>query len=338
MRAISSSLATSLDVDALLVERDLTMRVGHRVLAEPAADEVLIAVDWAGVCGSDLHVLRTGDWVTEWPATLGHEIFGRVVRAPEGSDLVEGTPVVSDSRLPCGRCATCQVDSHRCPNIQFVGEVRPGGFASHVVLPASIVHRVPEHVPGSTAVLAEPLAVALHALSQLRTPPERAAIVGHGPIGALVHAELRRRAPGCVVDVAEPLGLRARLAEALGARVADRASDLTQQSYDVVVDAAGYATSLADAIALGAPGAHVLLVALGHAEVALHASVLVERRLQLTGCHAFVDELPEAVQLLGSDGWRYDPVITDAVALAELPGALSDLLASPDAVKVVMHP
>jgi threonine dehydrogenase-like Zn-dependent dehydrogenase len=338
MRDTSSSPTTSIEADALLVERDLTMRVGHRVLAEPAADEVLIAVEWAGVCGSDLHVLRTGDWVTEWPATLGHEIFGRVVRAPSGSGLTKGTPVVTDSRLACGRCATCLVDPNRCPSILFVGEVRPGGFASHVVLPASIVHPVPEHVPGSTAVLAEPLAVALHALSHLRTPPERAAIVGHGPIGALVHAELRRRAPGCVIDVAEPLGLRARLAEALGAWVAERACDLPQQSYDVVVDAAGYATSLTDAIALGAPGAHVLLVALGHAEVALHPSVLVERRLQLTGCHAFVGELPEAVRLLGSDGWRYDPVVTDAVALAELPEALTGLLASPDAVKVVVHP
>jgi 2-desacetyl-2-hydroxyethyl bacteriochlorophyllide A dehydrogenase len=323
---------------ALLVERDLSMRVGERDLPAPGPGEALVAVEWAGICGSDLHVLRTGDWVVDWPATLGHEIFGRVVTAPPGSGLEAGTPVISDSRIPCGACATCLVDPNRCPHIQFVGELRPGGFASHVVLPTALLHPTATDIPGSTLVLAEPLAVALHALNHLSRVPERAAILGHGPIGALVHAELRRRAPGCVVDVAEPAPLRAKLAEALGARVAPASADLDPQAYDVVIDAAGYATSFADALALGAPGAHVLLVALGHQPVEVQPVALVERRLTVTGCHAFVDELPDAIALLASDGWRYEPVITDAVALNDLPQTLRDLLAHPDAVKVVVHP
>ncbi|HEU4975679.1 MAG TPA: alcohol dehydrogenase catalytic domain-containing protein [Baekduia sp.] len=327
-----------METRALMVERDLTVRVGTRTLPEPAADEALIAVEWAGICGSDLHVLRTGDWVVDWPATLGHELYGRVLAAPEGSGLSPGDAVVSDSRLACGTCDWCRVDPDRCPHIQFVGELRPGGFASHCVLPARILHRVDPGVAGSTAVLAEPLAVALHALSHLDHAPRRAAILGHGPIGALVHAELRRRAPGCAVDVAEPAALRAQLAEALGGRVTASSAELDPAAYDVVVDAAGYATSLADALALGAPGAHVLLVALGHAEAAVHPAALVERRLRVTGCHAFVDELPEAIRLLSEEGWRYDPVVTAAVALDDLPGALAALLDRPDDVKVLVRP
>lgn len=327
-----------MDAQALMVEQDLSMHVGSRALAAPADGEALIAVEWAGVCGSDLHVLRTGAWVVDWPATLGHEIYGRVLEAPEASGLRPGDAVVSDSRLACGTCAWCRVDPNRCPNIQFVGELRPGGFASHCVLPAGILHPVDEGVAGSTAVLAEPLAVALHALAHLRHAPQRAAVIGHGPIGALVHAELRRRAPDCVVDVAEPLPLRARLAEALGAATTASAAELDPASYDVVVDAAGYATSLADALALGAPGAHVLLVALGHAELAVHPVALVERRLQVTGCHAFIDELPEAIRLLTTDGWRYDPVVTDAVALDDLPATLAELRDRPDGVKVLVRP
>jgi threonine dehydrogenase-like Zn-dependent dehydrogenase len=260
------------------------------------------------------------------------------VAAPSGGGPAAGTAVVADSRVPCGRCEHCRRDPDTCPNLQFVGEAFPGGFASHCVLPARLLHPVDDAVPGSTAVLAEPLAVALHAVSHLRDRPERAAILGHGPIGALIHAELRRRWPACAVDVAEPAPLRRRLAEALGAATTATAADLEAASYDAVIDAAGYAASLPDALRLAGPGGHVLLVALPHADVPVSPKALVERRLQITGCHAFVDELPEAIALLASDGWRYEPVVTDAVALRDLPQALGDLLERPDAVKVVMHP
>ena len=129
------------------------MTVGTRQLPEPAADEALVAVEWAGLCGSDLHVLRTGAWVVEWPATLGHELYGRIVQAPPGSPLASEHPVVADSRVPCGRCDACMTDPNRCPNIQFVGEVFPGGFASHCVLPLSLLHAVPEAVPARSPSL-----------------------------------------------------------------------------------------------------------------------------------------------------------------------------------------
>ena len=77
--------------DAFLLERDLTMSVGARELPPAGPDDVLIRVEWAGLCGSDLHVMRTGDWVTSWPATLGHEIYGRV----ESGALAAGTTVTS---------------------------------------------------------------------------------------------------------------------------------------------------------------------------------------------------------------------------------------------------
>ena len=327
-----------LTVDATLLDRDLTMTVGKRQLPEPAADEALVAVEWAGLCGSDLHVLRTGAWVVDWPATLGHELYGRIVQAPPGSPLVVGAPVVADSRVPCGRCDACGIDPNRCPNIQFVGEVFPGGFASHCVLPLSLLHAVPEGVPGQVAVLAEPLAVALHALGHLHHEPARIAILGHGPIGALVHIEARRRWPGSVIDVAEPATLRRTLAQALGASVFESDEDLTAGGYDTVVDAAGYRTSLQRAVELGDVGAHVLLVALGHDAVSLTPSVLVERRLQITGCHAFIDELPAAIALLAAEGSRYAPVVTETVGLGDFPDAVARQLRRPDAVKLLVHP
>jgi threonine dehydrogenase-like Zn-dependent dehydrogenase len=322
-----------------LLERDLTMTVGERDLPAPGPDEALLRVEWAGLCGSDLHVMRTGDWVVEWPATLGHEIFGRVEQAPADSAIAPGTPVVADSRIPCGDCPACAAgDRDACPNIAFVGEARPGGFASHCVLPLALLHPVPEELEGSRAVLAEPLAVVLHALSHLDAEPARAAILGHGPIGALVQIELRRRFPTCTIAVAEPAALRGRLAGALGADRVTAASELAAAAFDLVVDAAGYPGSLADAIALSSPAGQVLLVALSEREVAIKPMEIVERRLRIIGSNAFRGELDDAIDLLAREGWRYEPVVTDAIELGELPDTARRQLERPDAVKVLIRP
>jgi threonine dehydrogenase-like Zn-dependent dehydrogenase len=327
----------SLEVDAFLLDADLAMSVGRRTLPDPGPGEALVRVEWAGVCGSDLHVMRTGAWVREFPATLGHEIYGHVVRGGDGVALAPGTAVVADSRVPCGRCEACAVDPARCPNLAFVGEALPGGFATHCVLPVTGLHAVADTLDGATAVLAEPLAVVLHGLAQLDAAPRHVAILGHGPIGALVHIELRRRAPDAQIDVAEPVTLRADLARALGARTVAAAGAL-DGTYDVVIDAAGYASSLPDAIEIAAPAAQLLLLAISHHEAAVRPIDIVEKRLRIVGANAFVDELPDAIALLATDGWRYAPIVTEAIALDELPAVARRQLAAPEAIKVLVRP
>jgi 2-desacetyl-2-hydroxyethyl bacteriochlorophyllide A dehydrogenase len=326
-------------ISAFLLEQDLSMSIGTRELPTPGADEVLIKVEWAGLCGSDLHVMRTGAWVVSWPATLGHEVYGRVVEAPEGTGLIGGEAVVVDSRIPCRTCPECTSGTpSRCHQIQFVGEARPGGFAERCVLPARMLTVVPDELEGSTAVLAEPLAVVLHALSHLVEEPRRAVILGHGPVGALVHAELRRRHPDAEVDVAEPASLRSSLARAFGGRAVASATDLPSAAYDLVVDASGYAGSLVDAIRLGAHTGQILLLGLGDHPVPVSPIDIVERRLRITGSNAFVSELPDAVGLLVREGWRYEPVVTDAIELGELPDTARRQLSAPNAVKVLVRP
>src|SRR3954465_13247154 len=281
------------------------MSVGSRELSPPGPDEALIRVEWAGLCGSDLHVMRTGDWVVDWPATLGHEIYGRVEDAPPSSVLKRDAPVVADSRIPCGSCGAClDGRSNACADVAFVGEARPGGFASHCVLPVDLLHQVPETLDGASAVLAEPLAVALHALSHLQAEPTRAAIIGHGPIGALIHIELRRRFSSCDVEVAEPTELRSSLARALGSSCADSAGELRDGAFDVVLDAAGYRGSLADALRLCAAEAQLVVVALSEQPVEVKPMQIVERRLRITGSNAFRDELDTAIELLTHDAGR----------------------------------
>jgi threonine dehydrogenase-like Zn-dependent dehydrogenase len=327
-----------MQVAAALLDRSLELRVGTRELPDVGEGEARIRVAYVGVCGSDLHVIRTGDWVTEWPATLGHEIYGRVEESHGEGAPAPGTAIVADSRIPCGTCATCRTTPNACPNIGFVGEACPGGFATHCILPIALLHEVPVMLDGATAVLAEPLAVVLHALSHVTREPKRVAILGHGPIGALIHIELRRRFDGVWIDVAEPAPVRAALSRGLGANTVADAADLPTGAYDVIIDAAGYRSSLAHAVGLGAVGAHIVLLALSGAPVTITPMELVERRLRITGSNAFIDELPAAIALLSAAGARYAPVVTDTITLDELPATVRRQLEHPDAVKVLVRP
>lgn len=365
-------------VRALLLERDLSLRVGERELPEPAPGELLVQVDWAGVCGSDLHVLRTGDWVTDWPATPGHEVTGRVTASP-GGELATGTRVVVDSRVPCGTCSGCATGAHLCEHLAWFGEACPGGFASHVLVPAARVAACPAGLEAAIAVLAEPLAVAMHAVNRagfaagpsraagtgpawagpagagLDGMPERVRILGYGPIGALVHLEITRRWPQAAVTVVEPVTARRQLAAAFGAELAGpgRPPEGSGGSADaepagagtgagappqLVVDAAGYPGSLRDAIAGCARGGTVLVVALGHQPETLLPAELAERELTLAGSNGFAGELNQAVATLAADPDRYRPLVTEAIALEEAPRRLRELLTSPAAGKVVIGP
>ena len=340
------------------MERDLTLHLGERDVGEPSADQLLVRVEWAGVCGSDLHVLRTGDWVTEWPATLGHEVVG-VVEASPGGSVPEGSRVVVDSRVPCGTCDICAVAPQRCEQLGWFGEVCPGGFEGHVLVPSRGVAICPEGLEASVAVLAEPLAVAMHAVGRAvagwaaagreavgraATGPAHAIVLGYGPIGALVHLELSRRLPATTVSVVEPDRGRLQLAEALGARPLEalgagaRTVAAPGGRPDLVVDAAGYPGSLTDALGSCAPGGTVLVVALAHQPVTVVPAGIVEHELTVAGSVGFSDELPAAVAALAADPDRYRPLVTEAVLLEEAPGRLRALLGSPSVGKVLIGP
>jgi 2-desacetyl-2-hydroxyethyl bacteriochlorophyllide A dehydrogenase len=341
----------TMPTDALMLDRQLNVVLGTRELPAPQPGQALIRVAWAGVCGSDLHVLKTGAWVAYWPATLGHEVAGVVQECP-GDEVPPGTTVVVDSRLPCGTCAGCQTAPSLCERMQWLGEAMPGGFARHLVVPASSLVVCPPHLEPAVAVLAEPLAVAMHAVSKLGRRPSDVLLLGYGPVGALVHLELTRRWPGLPVFVQEKSGDRRQLAMALGAKPArpDQANGDVPVShpgatrpagperFSLVIDAAGFPQSLAQACARATNGGTVLVVAISTEPVALVPADVVERTLAIAGSVGFDDELEQAVSLLAADADRYRPLITEAVLLEEAAERLATIATTPPAGKLLVRP
>jgi len=327
--------------DALLLDRPLSLRTGQREVPEPQPGELVVRVEWAGVCACDLHALRTGDRVTHWPATLGHEVAGTVESCP-GGELPAGRRVVIESRVPCGTCAGCAATPARCERLARVGQARPGGFAGHLLLAAGQVVACPDSLEAAVAVLAEPLAVARRAVRRVPRPPERAAILGYGPTGALVHLEITRRWPEAGLTVVEPAPSRRELASALGADVTTREeleARPASRRPQLVVDAAGYPGALSDALALCADGGTVLAMASGQELAEIVTADLAERGLMVAGPAAGLSgELADAIVTLNSDPERYRPLVTESVLLDEAPARLRELLGSPSAGKVLIRP
>jgi (R,R)-butanediol dehydrogenase/meso-butanediol dehydrogenase/diacetyl reductase len=303
--------------------------------AAPAEGEVRLAVTAAGICGSDLHNYRTGAWISRSPSVAGHEFAGEVVAIGKGvTGLAVGDRVAADSRVTCGVCPACRGGrSNVCEKLGFVGEVCEGGFAEEVVLPASLVVKADPAVDAKALAMAEPLAVALHAVKRMSVTPGSAVLIaGCGPIGGLAALVLSARHDGPILIADRNADRARRVAGVTGATVVELTSEaVTAARGDApllaVLDATGHAGVIATLVDLVAPGGTLALVGIGHGSVSLDPVRLVEREVALVGCHAFTDELPEAVALMPSLEAQLLALVDEVIDLDAVPAAYERLLA-----------
>ena len=180
-------------------QRDLQLVERHDVT--PADDEITIAVESAGICGSDLHFFR-GDFSPRPGTTPGHEFAGRIVALGRNvSRHREGDLVAVEPLLRCGICEFCLTgDYHVCQQRRLVGEGHHGGMSQRATVPAHIAYSVPGAVDAEGAALAEPLACSVHGFRKIGLQGhETVYVVGAGTIG--LTAILAARAVGAKVIV-----------------------------------------------------------------------------------------------------------------------------------------
>ncbi len=164
-------------------------RLTYTDVAQPIVPEgwCLVKVAACGVCGSDLpRIFTKGTYA--FPTIPGHEFSGTVVSAPESAQALNGRLVSVFPLIPCRRCGPCSAGLiHLCADYDYMGSRRDGAFAEYVAAPLPNLLPVPQDVDAESAAMAEPAAVALHALRRAGLDAgDTVWVIGSGPIGVLV--------------------------------------------------------------------------------------------------------------------------------------------------------
>ena len=299
---------------------------------DPAGGDLVIKVARGAICGTDSSEWAHGPLLATPPVILGHEFVGVVAAAgPDANGISVGDRVVSGSGISCGTCEWCRAGrTNLCAHYRTIGLHVDGGLAEFVSAPARICLPVPDSVTDDAAAIAQPLAVALHAVRRSGLQPgQSCAVIGIGGIGAFIVAAAASigAAPLVALDIDET---RLATAKSLGATavVDARGRELSEaireavgaDGADVVIEASGVPTAPASAIAAAKKGGRVLIVGLQSAPRELDLLALAVREIEIstTLAHVCDVDLPEALALLRDTDLA--SVVTDRVI------ALDDLL------------
>jgi L-iditol 2-dehydrogenase len=320
----------------------------------PAAGEVVLRVEAALTCGTDVKTLRRGHpvMIPRVPTPFGHELAGVVAAVGRGvRGLREGQRAVAANSAPCRACRFCAAGRENlCLDLVFVN----GAYAESILLPSRLVRENLVALPGalaaSRAAFAEPLACALHGIERGRVAAGMTvAVFGPGPLGCLLALVARSRGarvllvgrPGWRLDRAQTLGIARCLKTSERADVAGVIRDLTDgRGADITVDATGRPGVWEQAVAAVDRGGTVVLFggcAPGSA-MALDTRRAHYEELCLVGAfHHRPDLVRQAVDLLGREAVVPDGLVTHAAGLDAVPEALA-LMASGRALKVLITP
>jgi L-iditol 2-dehydrogenase len=340
---------------ALLLSQYKKLELADLPVPSPGADEILVRVAACGICGSDVHGYDGSSGRRIPPLVMGHEAAGVVAETGKNvSAFKAGDRVTFDSTVYCGDCANCRRgEMNLCDRRQVLGVScgdyrRNGAFAEFVLVPARIVHRLPENLSFPEAALLEAVAVALHAVSLVPIEPSTTAlVVGAGTIGLLVQQALA--AAGCErVFVTDVDPTRLKLSQSLGATAvlqsgpsfANEILNLTKATgVDVAVEAVGINATVATAINSVRKGGSVVLVGNVTPEVTIPLQAVVSRQIRLQGSCASSGEYPQAIELMSSGKINVKPLITAVASLDEGPRWFERLYAGePNLMKVVLTP
>jgi threonine dehydrogenase-like Zn-dependent dehydrogenase len=309
-------------------------------------DDVLVAVEACGICGTDVQILNVPPGHPATAGTImGHEFVGRVETVGPAADPgLVGRRVIVDPDPKCGSCTSCRAGRPAtCSNIVALGIFRDGALASHVVAPAGACHPIGEGVAAEIAALVEPLACVMNGTQRAAVRPGESAVVfGAGAIGCLFTAVLAASGARPVV-VVEPRPERAPVAIALGAtavvapaELEARRRELLPDGADVVVDAVG--SVLGDAIDVAAQGARLVIFGMNsNARPPIHQVEITEKGLTIFGSYITDFTFPPAIRFVESGLVDLRPMISAVLPLDRTPDGIA-MLRSGAATKVVITP
>jgi L-iditol 2-dehydrogenase len=321
----------------------------------PAANEVLIRVKAAGLCGTDVHMWEGTNQEGTFPFIPGHEWSGKVVAV--GRDVrtvTSGDRVVAEVPIPCHICDNCKdgMEPNMCPNFELFGFSWecPGGMAEYTLAREDRLFKIPDNVSYEEASLVEPVSVAYHGVwgsGGGAAPHDRVVVFGAGPIG--LFALLSCRASGAPVIVVEPQASRRRMAQDLGAAVTldPTAGDLVEQVMDhtggrgatLVLECSGSNGALAATLdVVGKQGRVVLIGQSAGRKIPIEIGRAIFERTTIVGSSGSPYYFPKTLTFMSRKLVDLLPVVTHRFPLANVLDAFELGKSGADCAKILVLP
>jgi 2-desacetyl-2-hydroxyethyl bacteriochlorophyllide A dehydrogenase len=338
---------------------DRDIRPGTVADPEVLPDHVVVETEYAGICGTDLHIYR-GEFHdrVRFPAITGHE-FGGIIRevGKNVKNLKAGDRVAVDPIISCHNCPAC-LSGHinACRTLKLLGVDLDGGFGQYVAMPASRAFPLPDNVPMTYVPMVEMYGLGHHILQRGQVQPgETVAILGTGKLGLSVLDVLCHSAGAARTIAVDLQPFRLETARRLGAECVidvtqddpvERVMDLSHGvGVDCVIECVGHyhvvegrEPPLAQAVKMIRNGGRIVTAGLGEQATAVHFKTLVIKEAQIIASRVTLGEFPRALRLMSQGLLHPELLVTDQMALRDITAAFAKVdRDDPGTIKVVLN-
>ena len=311
----------------------------EREVPQPADNEVLVKLEYVGICGSDMHYYETGrigDYVVKPPFVLGHEPGGVVVEV--GKDVKHlkiGDRVALEPGKTCGHCEYCKEGKYNlCPDVVFFATPPVDGvFQEYVAHEAALCFKLPDNVDTMEGALIEPLAVGFHAANQGGAHAGQTAVVfGAGCIGLVSMMALKAEGVSKVyvvdimqkrLDKALELGATG-VINSMDKNVQDEISRLTEgKGVDLVIETAGMEITTRQAIHIAKKGSTIVLVGYSKTgEMTLPLSLALDKELTFNTVFRYRHIYPMAIEAVASGKVNLKGIVSNVFSFDDIQNAM----------------
>lgn len=290
-------------------------------------DEVKIKLIYGGICGSDLGVFTGKIKHASYPLRPGHELLGKIIETGKQVDYKAGTRVVIQPNSFCGQCDLCvKGKTNICRYKKSLGVNTNGGFSEEFIISSKYVLPVPDDLPDEKAILIEPFAVVVHALQKVNISNNSSvAIVGCGNEGMLA-ASLATYL-GADVTAIDINPRKLDLVRQIGRIRAVTHQEIENETFDIVIEAAGTKQSVEQGVQLLNPGGSMVLIGITP-EANLPVAQMVRNELTLHGSiiYHFPADYLQTIEYLQSEEFNVQPIISKILPFTEFHQAYESAL------------
>jgi threonine 3-dehydrogenase len=317
-------------------------------------NDVLVAVQAASICGTDLHIYSWDPVMRSRirpPLVFGHEFCGVVEEVGSEVEAVKpGQFVSAEMHVACGHCLQCRIgQQHICQNLKIIGIDLDGCFAQYVRIPASNILPIDAAIPRDYAAVLDPLGNAVHTVLAGEVAGQTLAVVGCGPIG-LMAVEVARACGATAVFAIEIKEQRLELARRLGATAAfnPRKTDVIAAvreatggaGADVVLEMSGNEQAIRQAFGMLRAGGRISLLGLPEQPVTLDlVPDVIFKGATVQGIYGrrMYDTWYRMLGLLKAGRLNLEPIISARLPLDDFARAF-ELLSKGEASKILLYP